>query len=54
MVWRENRARPLACGVLCYLLGTALMFLAEALRISTAIMFRYAANTVMVLLISTH
>lgn len=41
-------------GLLCYLLSTALLFLVDALRISTAMMFSYTASTATMLLITTH
>lgn len=53
-IQKGDRVRPLVSGMPCYLLDTALLSLAGRTAHPTAMMFSYTANTVIVLLISTH
>ena len=53
VVRREDRARPLVCGVASYVVGTAVLFVVDAPRIMTVMMLSYAISTAVVALIST-
>ena len=50
---REDRVKPLAIGILSYLVGVVLLILIDAPRICTVMMVSYTVSTVLVLLIST-
>ena len=53
VVRREDRARPLVCGVASYVVGTVILFVVDAPRIMTVMMLSYAISTAVVALIST-
>lgn len=53
VVRREDRVLPLIGGILSYILGVALLVVADAPRITTVMMVSYAISTTLVLLIST-
>ena len=53
VVRREDRARPLVCGVALYVVGTVVLFMLGAPRIMTVMMLSYAISTAAVALIST-
>lgn len=50
---KEDRAKPLICGVLSYILGIVLLYAADAPHITTVMMISYAISTVLLTLIST-